>query len=177
MKYALFTTALLATALSGAALANDLSIEVHEVNEQGSAKTLGNIKVAETEYGLLFSPELSGLTPGIHGFHLHENADCGPKKGDDDKIVPAGAAGGHFDPKKTGKHLGPYDDKGHLGDLPALYVDADGKANYQVLAPRLKKLSEIQGHAIMIHAGGDNHSDSPAPLGGGGARFACGGIK
>jgi len=29
----------------------------------------------------------------------------------------------------------------------------------------------------MIHAGGDNYADQPAPLGGGGARVACGVIK
>ena len=46
-----------------------------------------------------------------------------------------------------------------------------------VLAPRLKKLDEVRGHSIMIHAGGDNHSDHPAPLGGGGPRMACGVIK
>lgn len=177
MKHTLLTTALLATAISGSALANDLSISIHKVDEKGAAADLGNITVTETKYGLLFTPALKDLTPGIHGFHIHENADCGPKKGDDGKVVPAGAAGGHFDPQKTGKHLGPYEDKGHLGDLPALYVDADGKANYQVLAPRLKKLSEIQGHAIMIHAGGDNNSDQPQPLGGGGARMACGVIE
>ncbi|MGO4998828.1 superoxide dismutase [Cu-Zn] SodC [Oceanisphaera sp. W20_SRM_FM3] len=177
MKHALFTTALLATAISSTALANDISITVHQVNEQGTAQALGNIKVTETPYGLLFSPDLSNLAAGIHGFHLHENSDCGTKKGDDGKIVPAGAAGGHFDPEKTSKHLGPYDDQGHLGDLPALYVDADGHAKYPVLAPRLKTLSQIEGHAIMIHAGGDNFSDSPAALGGGGVRMACGVIK
>lgn len=177
MKRTLLATALLATTLSTTAFAQDLEIAIHQVDDKGTTSELGSIKVSETEYGLLFSPELSGLKAGIHGFHIHENADCGPKKGDDGKVVPAGAAGGHFDPQKTGKHLGPYDDQGHLGDLPALYVDADGNAHYQVLAPRLKKLSEIQGHAIMIHAGGDNHSDNPAPLGGGGARFACGVIE
>ena len=177
MKHTLLTTALLATALSGAALANDLSIEMHQVDEKGTTSTLGTIKVAETDYGLLFSPELSGLESGIHGFHIHETPDCGPKKNDDGKMVPAGAAGGHFDPEKTGKHLGPYDANGHLGDLPALYVDADGNAQYPVLAPKLEKLSQIQGHSIMIHVGGDNHSDDPAPLGGGGARMACGVIK
>ncbi|WP_319783031.1 superoxide dismutase [Cu-Zn] SodC [Oceanisphaera sp. IT1-181] len=177
MKYALLTSALLATALSGTALANDLSIEIHQVDEQGTTSSLGTIAVAETDYGLLFTPNLSNLAAGIHGFHIHERPDCGPKKGDDGKVVPAGAAGGHFDPEKTGQHLGPYDAKGHLGDLPALYVDADGHANYPLLAPKLEKLSQIQGRAIMIHAGGDNHSDDPAPLGGGGARMACGVIK
>ena len=90
--------------------------------------------------------------------------------------VAALAAGGHLDPQKTGKHLGPYAD-GHLGDLPAIYVTDDGMASYPVLAPRLKKISEISGKALMVHAGGDNHSDHPKPLGGGGERFACGVIK
>jgi Cu-Zn family superoxide dismutase len=52
-------------------------------------------------------------------------------------------------------------------------VAADGTATQPVLAPRLK-LADVQGHALMVHAGGDNHSDHPAPLGGGGARVACG---
>lgn len=177
MKHALLTTAMLATAISGSALANDANIAIHKVDEQGTTTELGTIKVTETDYGLLFSPEISQLTPGIHGFHIHQHPDCGPKTGEDDKVVPAGAAGGHFDPENTGKHLGPYDAKGHLGDLPALYVDADGHANYPVLAPKLEKLAQIQGRAIMIHADGDNHSDHPAPLGGGGARMACGVIE
>jgi Cu-Zn family superoxide dismutase len=55
-------------------------------------------------------------------------------------------------------------------------VRADGKADYAVLAPRLK-MEDIQSRAIIIHAGGDNYSDQPAALGGGGARIACGIIK
>lgn len=49
-------------------------------------------------------------------------------------------------------------------------------ATQPVLAPRLK-LSDLSGRALMIHAGGDNHSDQPAMLGGGGARIICGVIK
>ncbi|MDA4752684.1 superoxide dismutase [Cu-Zn] SodC2, partial [Enterobacter hormaechei] len=49
----------------------------------------------------------------------------------------------------------------------------DGMATYPVLAPRLKKISEITGKALMVHAGGDNNADHPKPLGGGGERFAC----
>ena len=90
-------------------------------------------------------------------------------------MVPALAAGGHFDPAKTGKHLGPYGD-GHLGDLPPLYVDAEGKSTVPVLAPRIK-LSDIKGHSLMVHVGGDNFADHPHPLGGGGARIGCGVIK
>ncbi len=62
----------------------------------------------------------------------------------------------------------------HLGDLPALYVTHDGKATYPVLAPRLSELKELDGRSLMLHAGGDNHDDHPEPLGGGGARIACG---
>ena len=63
------------------------------------------------------------------------------------------------------------------GDLPSLFVDADGKAEQPVLAPRLKSPEELKGHALMVHAGGDNHADHPKPLGGGGARVACGVIR
>ncbi|MFD1008683.1 MULTISPECIES: superoxide dismutase [Cu-Zn] SodC [Oceanisphaera] len=177
IKHALLTTAILATAISGSVLANEMNIAIHNVDDQGTTTELGTIHVTETEFGLLFAPDLSELASGIHGFHIHEHPDCGPKTNDDGKVVPAGAAGSHFDPENTGIHLGPYNAKGHLGDLPALYVDADGHANYPVLAPKLEKLTQIQGRAIMIHAGGDNHSDDPAPLGGGGARMACGVIK
>ncbi|ANI31002.1 superoxide dismutase [Yersinia entomophaga] len=161
---------------SGAALAADLTVTMNESLPQGNGRALGKIVVTETPYGLLFSPQLAGLTPGIHGFHLHENASCASAE-KDGKMVPALAAGGHFDPKKTSAHLGPYSDKGHLGDLPGLVVNADGSANYQVLAPRLKSLSELKHHALMIHAGGDNYADHPMPLGGGGARMACGVIE
>jgi Cu-Zn family superoxide dismutase len=57
-----------------------------------------------------------------------------------------------------------------------LVVGQDGKANYAVLAPRLK-ISDIKSRALIIHVGGDNYSDDPALLGGGGARIACGAIK
>jgi Cu-Zn family superoxide dismutase len=114
------------------------------------------------------------LPPGTHGFHVHEKADCGP--GVKDGKQQAGiAAGGHFDPAGTGKHEGPAG-KGHIGDLPALTVDKDGKASNPVIAPRLK-LADVKGRSLMIHAGGDNYSDKPAPLGGGGGRVACGVIK
>ncbi|WP_182091009.1 superoxide dismutase family protein, partial [Serratia sp. ME43] len=140
-----------------------------------SCQDIGKVAISETPYGLLFTPSLKALPAGVHGFHVHEKGSCEPGM-KDGKAVAALAAGGHFDPQKTGKHLGPYAD-GHLGDLPAIYVTADGMANDPVLAPRLKKISEIEGKALMVHAGGDNHSDHPLPLGGGGERFACGVIK
>ncbi len=163
--------------INNALATESLDIDIHAVTEQGQGESLGKITVEKTDYGLLFTPNLKDLTPGIHGFHIHDKPDCGPSTDPQGKITPAGAAGGHMDPEKTGKHLGPYNKDGHLGDLPALYVNADGVASYPVLAPKLSKLSQIKNRSIMIHAGGDNHSDNPAPLGGGGARMACGVIE
>jgi Cu-Zn family superoxide dismutase len=90
----------------------------------------------------------------------------------DGKPVAGLAAGGHYDPHKTTKHEG-HSGHGHLGDLPALIVDGSGRAATAMTAPRLK-LSDVKGRSLMIHTGGDTYSDSPAPLGGGGARIACG---
>ncbi|EBR8158705.1 superoxide dismutase [Cu-Zn] [Salmonella enterica subsp. enterica serovar Newport] len=162
--------------LAGAASAASLTVPVNEALPTGQGKFLGDITVTETPYGLLFTPHLTGLVPGIHGFHVHVNPSCMPGMADG-KAVPALMAGGHLDPAGTGRHLGPYSDKGHPGDLPGMVVNADGSATYALLAPRLKSVSALKGHSLMIHAGGDNYSDTPAKLGGGGARFACGVIE
>jgi len=163
----------LAAALSfGTAQAASQEVTINLVDAEGTQQNIGTITISETDHGVLFTPKLSSLPAGVHGFHVHQNGSCDPAE-KDGKMSAAEAAGGHFDPDDTGKHLGPYAD-GHLGDLPALYVNADGTADYPVLAPRINKLAEIEGRALMIHAGGDNHADHPEPLGGGGARMACG---
>lgn len=160
--------------LASFVFAEDIIVKVNLVNEQGVGKEIGTIKASDSNYGLIITPQLSELTPGLHGFHVHDKPDCSHAM-KDGKAVPALAAGGHYDPANTGKHEGPYGN-GHLGDLPALYVGADGKATLPVLAPRLKA-ADIKGRSFMIHAGGDNYADTPAPLGGGGARAACGVVK
>lgn len=164
--------ALITLACSAGASAASQEVTLHQVSAQGVGEAVGKVTITETDYGLQFTPALSGMKPGIHGFHVHAKGSCEPGESQG-KTVAAGAAGGHLDPQNSGKHLGPYAD-GHLGDLPALYVTDDGKASYPVVAPRLKSLSDIKGKALMVHVGGDNHADHPEPLGGGGARFACG---
>lgn len=145
------------------ACAADITVTVYSTAKNASEKSLGSVAFSDTKYGLLITPDLAGLTPGLHGFHIHVNPSCADS---------GMAAGGHLDPQKTDKHRGPYSDAGHLGDLPALYVDSNGRANHPELAPRLK-VSDIEHHSLMIHAGGDNYSDQP-PMGGGGSRIACG---
>lgn len=154
----------------------EMTVQMNAVDANGIGNAVGAVTISETPYGLVFTPALTGLAGGgsLHGFHVHANPSCAPAE-KDGKMVAALAAGGHYDPQETKKHGYPWGD-GHLGDLPPLYVDGDGNATNPVLAPRLK-LDDIKGHALMIHAGGDNHADHPAPLGGGGARIVCGVIN
>lgn len=168
---ALVTLSLLALAAAAQA---DSVVSMYMVDDSGSGPLLGQVSISESPYGLVFTPQLRGLPPGMHGFHLHQNASCAPQLRDG-KAVAALAAGGHYDPAGSNKHGTPWGD-GHLGDLPPLFVDADGNASQPVLAPRLK-VSDLPGRALMIHAGGDNHADHPAALGGGGSRVACGVIQ
>jgi Cu-Zn family superoxide dismutase len=175
MKKSLLASVFLVALLAAfTAFAADVEVTMNLVTDQGIGKSIGTITISEGPKGLIFSPKLTGLTPGLHGFHVHQNPDCaaGLKDG---KQVPGLAAGGHYDPDATGKHEG-HEGKGHLGDLPALTVGADGTASTAVTASRLK-MSDVKGRSLMIHAGGDNYSDQPAPLGGGGARVACGVVK
>lgn len=164
--------AILTLAISAGAQAASENVDLNLVTRQSVGQAIGSVKISETAKGLEFTPDLKALPPGRHGFHIHANGSCQPaiKEG---KAVAAGAAGGHYDPQQTGKHEG----RGHLGDLPVLVVNSDGKATRPVVAPRLKTLDEVRGKALMVHIGGDNMSDSPQPLGGGGERFACGVIK
>ncbi len=165
-------TLLVMVCCAGLAQAEEaVKVTMNLATADGAGKFIGTVTASQTPFGVVLTPDLNGLAPGIHGFHLHQNPDCAAS-GQDGKRVPALAAGGHYDPAKTGRHEGPYGN-GHLGDLPAVFVTQDGTATYPVLAPRLK-LSDLKGRSLMIHAGGDNHADHPQKLGGGGARIACG---
>ncbi|MHB1353885.1 MAG: superoxide dismutase [Cu-Zn] SodC [Thiobacillus sp.] len=156
------------------AAAADKTVAMDSVDAAGEGAPVGAVTISESRYGLVFTPALKGLPPGVHGFHVHEKPSCASQDKDGKKVA-ALAAGGHYDPAKTGRHGVPWGD-GHLGDLPPLFVDANGNASQPVLAPRLK-MADLQGRSLMVHAGGDNHADHPAALGGGGARVACGVIN
>jgi Cu-Zn family superoxide dismutase len=149
------------------ALADRVIIHMSLLAKKGIGNTLGIVTASDTKYGLLLTPELTHLPAGMHGFHIHNNPSCQNN---------GMSAGTHFDPQYTTKHLGPYNDNGHLGDLPVLVVDNNHKAILPVLAPRLK-VSDIKGHALIIHLHGDNYSDTPEKNGGGGSMLACGVIR
>ena len=149
----------------------ELVVTMNAATAAGAGASAGTVRIVETPYGLAFYPALAGLPPGQHGFHVHEKPSCAPAE-QNGAMAAAIGAGGHLDPASTKKHGEPWGD-GHLGDLPPLYVAADGSASSPVLAPRLK-LADVADRALMVHAGGDNHADHPQPLGGGGARVGCG---
>lgn len=163
---------LLATA---PAMAAKITITMNAIDSAGIGQPVGTIEARDTRQGLALTPKLSGLPAGPHGIHVHQNGDCGPKE-QDGKPVAGLAAGGHFDPHASGKHMGPWQTGGHQGDLPALAVKGDGTATETLVAPHLK-LADLKGRAVIIHAGADNYADDPKPLGGGGARIACGVAK
>lgn len=174
-KYLLTGNLLLASLLgiSLPAIATEQIVVIRSINPDGIGNMIGTVKLSDSEKGLVLDPDLGELKPGEHGFHIHENPSCEPATKDGKKTA-GGAAGGHYDPAKTGEHKGPHG-KGHMGDLPALVVKDDGSATSKVVAPRLK-LEQLHGRALMIHEGGDNYSDTPK-LGGGGGRIACGVIE
>lgn len=96
---------------------------------------------------------LHHLPPGFHGFHVHTTGVCEP----DDPAGPFVSAGGHYNPDGV-------DHGEHAGDLPSLYVNANGWARLGFVtdAFSLRELREADGSAVMVHAGRDNFANIPA---------------
>ena len=173
MKKVLFA-ALCAALMNSAYAADEIVVDMKFATDKGPGESAGTVTITMTEFGAKFTPDIKGLDEaGVRGFHIHAKGSCDATE-KDGKVVPAGAAGGHWDPGNTNAHKGPWDTTGHKGDLPALYVADDGTITYPVVAPRITDLNEIKGLSMMIHVGGDNYSDDPLPLGGGGGRNLCG---
>lgn len=174
----ILATILLASSLGGGhASADELTVDMHLLSKSGIGPKFGTIQATDSDNGLVLHLDLSAeLSPGPHGFHVHENPSCEAARAGDEPNVAGAAAGGHYDPGNTGKHRGP-SGTGHLGDLPVIYVDIDEDGARPVrrpmVAPRLS-VADIRGRSLVIHQNGDNYRDDPQPLGGGGSRVACG---
>jgi Cu-Zn family superoxide dismutase len=165
--------ALAAVMASGWAMA-DYKVEMNKIDIKGVGESIGTITISGAQGGgVTFTPDLKGLPPGSHGFHVHQFANCAAKE-KEGKLEPGEMAGPHYDPDKSGKHGGPAG-QGHKGDLPVLVVAAGGAATQAVTAKRLK-LDDLRNKSLVIHQGGDTYSEPP-PSGGGGTRIACGLIE
>jgi Cu-Zn family superoxide dismutase len=161
-----FGVLLLAT---GVTVARQLTVEIKRLSDSGEGEKIGTVTVDESKAGVSFKVAVTGLPKGRHGFHVHQQGDCGAAM-KDGKMTAGVAAGDHYDPDSKKSHKGPKG-AGHKGDLPLLNGTEQG-INQTVTAPRLK-LADVVGRALVIHEGGDNYSDTPEN-GGGKGRVACG---
>lgn len=111
---------------------------------------------------------VSGLAPGMHGIHVHENGDC--------SAPDASSAGGHFNPDSS-SHGGPDAAQRHVGDLGNLEAGQDSTAQYTRVDDviSLSGPNSIVGKALVIHSGEDDLTSQPS--GDAGERVACGVIE
>ena len=129
------------------AYAASTTVTINAIDANGVGKKIGTIELSDTSEGLRITPQLTELPPGDHGFHVHVNPNCRPANGPNGQPAAGMAAGGHYDPANTGKHLGPQGD-GHKGDMSVLTVDASGKATKAVTAPHLT-VADVKGRSII----------------------------
>ena len=134
--YVMTLAAAILVAAASAAYAANKTITMNSIDANGVGKKVGTLGLSDTKAGLQITPRLTDLPAGDHGFHVHVNPDCGPGGGPNGQPAAGMAAGGHYDPANTGKHLGPQGE-GHRGDMPVLTVETSGKATKAVTVPHL----------------------------------------
>jgi Cu-Zn family superoxide dismutase len=129
----------------------------------------GTATVAETPEGLTVSIHVAGVTPGQHGWHIHQFGSC------DDA---GNAAGGHYNPDGVPHGFLPKDGlaKAHPGDLGNIEVGSDGSGSLTVTLPSVTLSSgkyNVAGRAIILH---EKVDDFGQPTGNAGGRIGCGSI-
>lgn len=125
-------------------------------------KVAGRLALKQTKDGVKITGQVRNLTPGEHGFHIHEFGDL--------RAPDGSSAGGHFNPDGH-EHGGPDSEKRHAGDLGNITANEEGVAKVDILAKGLK-LHFIIGRSFVVHAGKDDLSSQPS--GDAGPRVAVG---
>ncbi len=125
----------------------------------------GVVTFEQTKDGVKVLVDIHGLTPGKHGFHIHEFGDCSAPDGT--------SAGGHFNPSMA-SHGGPMDGMRHEGDMGNVMADGNGNARMEYVDPKLKLEGNesIIGRSIIVHQNEDDLKTQPT--GNAGPRVACG---
>lgn len=136
----------------------------------GGSGVQGSVEITEMADGeLRVDADVTGLTPGMHGMHVHEWGDCSSADGM--------SAGGHFNPAMV-DHGAPGGATHHPGDFGNIEADADGRAVFTLtLAPgtfNLTGATGVIGRAIIVH---EKPDDFGQPTGNAGGRLACGVIQ
>ena len=132
----------------------------------GDSKVMGKVTFTQTADGLVVVADVSGLTPGKHGFHIHEWGDCSD-------MAKGMSAGGHYNPEGE-MHGLPGMAHHHPGDMGNLDADADGNAHLEITLTSVTIAGDkdpILGRSIIVHAKED---DGSQPTGNAGGRIACG---
>lgn len=135
-----------------------LSFKVHKISNKGVEESIGNIDVIELSKGIVIKPTLAGLSPGSHGFHVHQEGTCDNIMVDGQSMT-GGMAKGHY--------MGHQHHGAPAGDLPNIVFDKQATANQAFFAPQLT-FSEVKGRSFMIHALAKNDAN---------LRIACGVAK
>lgn len=166
------TVALLAAALAPLAPGAAAAQTSRTVQLTGaSGQPAGTATFTAAPKGTLIRIEATGLAPGWHGLHLHMVGDCS------DAAAGFKRSGGHTHGGAASVHglLNPA--ATDTGDLPDLHAAADGTAAADVFTPlvTLDQLADADGSALLIHAAPDDYRTQP--IGGAGARVACGVVK
>lgn len=133
------------------------------------SKVKGVVVFTEENGGVKIKVNLEGLTPGEHGFHIHDFGDISDMKGM--------SAGGHFNPTNK-KHGAPTDAERHVGDLGNITADKDGKvdAEFTDKIISLNGVYSIIGHSVVVHADADDFKTQPTGNAGGRVAFGVIGI-
>ena len=170
MKIIAIACAALATVLASMTVSATDRAGAEILNAEGSV--VGKATFEQTPHGVLMYIEAAGLPPGGHGIHLHTVGTCTPD---------FSAAKGHINPEGV-KHGLRNPDGPDNGDLPNLYVAADGSAKAEFFTTRVSvvegdapALLDEDGSAVIIHDQPDDHMTQP--IGGAGGRIGCGIIK
>ena len=141
---------------------------VAKLNPTQGNKTRGTVVFIREPEGVRVVAEVTGLTPGKHGFHIHEKGDC--------SAPDATSAGGHFNP--TGApHGAPTETRRHAGDFGNITANAQGVARFERVDNMIKLDGphSILGKAVIVHAKADDLKTQPT--GDAGGRVACGVIE
>ena len=154
--------ATLAVTLVSSASAQDATKAIAVLGSASGSKVSGTVTFTKDGDGVKVVADVTGLTPGKHGFHVHEFGDC--------SASDATSAGDHFNPTDD-PHAGHDADKRHMGDLGNLEADASGKARVD-LSDKKMKLDAIVGKAVIVHEKADDLKTQPT--GDAGGRVACG---
>ena len=112
--------------------------------------------------------DLTGVPPGVHGFHIHDKGDCGDN---------GNAAGGHYNPTST-PHGSPNAAAHHAGDFGNVTSDDNGRVRHEFTTRSITVEAgptTAVGHAIILHANPDDLVTQPT--GNAGGRIACGVVQ